>query len=80
MIRGSAGQKKTRCTRRGASGLTAPIAEIFCSVQGEGLYAGQRQVFLRFAGCNLSCRYCDEPAARDARGAEELAVPGRPRR
>ncbi|MBI4351056.1 MAG: 7-carboxy-7-deazaguanine synthase QueE [Elusimicrobia bacterium] len=46
--------------------LTAPIAEIFCSLQGEGLYCGQKQVFLRFAGCNLACVYCDEPAARDA--------------
>jgi organic radical activating enzyme len=43
--------------------LTARIAEIFCSVQGEGLYCGQKQVFLRFSGCNLACRYCDEPAA-----------------
>ena len=49
--------------------ITAPIAEIFCSVQGEGLYCGQRQIFLRFAGCNLSCRYCDEPAARHKGGA-----------
>ncbi|KAF0126384.1 MAG: Radical SAM domain-containing protein [Elusimicrobia bacterium] len=42
----------------------APVHEIFCSRQGEGLYCGRRQVFLRFAGCNLDCSYCDEPAAR----------------
>jgi len=43
--------------------ITAKISEIFVSIQGEGLYCGQKQVFLRFAGCNLRCAYCDEPAA-----------------
>lgn len=37
----------------------ADIAEIFSSIQGEGLYIGCRQVFIRFSGCNLDCRYCD---------------------
>jgi len=37
----------------------AKISEIFLSLQGEGLYAGKRQIFVRFHGCNILCDFCD---------------------
>ena len=40
------------------------VFECFASFQGEGLGVGKAQAFLRLAGCNLSCRYCDTPGAR----------------
>ncbi|MDP2905054.1 MAG: 7-carboxy-7-deazaguanine synthase QueE [Candidatus Omnitrophota bacterium] len=35
------------------------VSEIFHSVQGEGLYLGEEQLFVRFFGCNLRCDFCD---------------------
>ena len=39
----------------------AEISDIFSSIQGEGVFLGARQVFVRFKDCNLSCAFCDEP-------------------
>src|SRR3989338_9235017 len=39
--------------------MRARISEIFSSIQGEGIYSGVRQIFVRFFGCSLKCSYCD---------------------
>ncbi len=50
--------------------MTYAVKEAFLTLQGEGVQAGSRAVFLRFAGCNLwsgreadrataQCRFCD---------------------
>ncbi len=35
------------------------INEIFYSLQGEGYFTGTPSLFIRFAGCNLACPFCD---------------------
>ena len=41
------------------------VAEIFSSINGEGPLAGELAVFIRLAGCNLRCRYCDTSWANE---------------
>jgi len=48
------------------------VKEIFSSIQGEGLYAGEKQLFVRFCGCNLRCDFCDTDFSRE--GAREFSV------
>ena len=42
---------------------SANIAEVFSSIQGEGIYVGERMLFIRFAKCNLRCKTCDTKRA-----------------
>jgi organic radical activating enzyme len=38
-----------------------PVLEVFSTFQGEGPRVGERQVFVRLAGCDLRCAFCDTP-------------------
>jgi 7-carboxy-7-deazaguanine synthase len=48
------------------------IAEIFRSLQGEGKNQGKSCLFIRLAGCNLHCRWCDTDFARS--GGTEMSI------
>lgn len=54
----------------------APLQEIFSSIQGEGIYVGKRQIFVRFAHCHLKCAYCDTPMTSPSGKCQVEIAPG----
>ena len=72
--------------------MTYAVKEGFLTLQGEGVQAGSRAVFLRFAGCNLwsgreqdrataQCNFCDTDfVGTDGEGGGKFADAGRARR
>jgi 7-carboxy-7-deazaguanine synthase len=61
------------CLRPTAEKRTMRISELFYSIQGESTFAGLPCAFIRLAGCNLRCSYCDtEYAFNDGK---EMSVP-----
>lgn len=50
------------------------IAEIFYSVQGEGILTGVPSVFIRTGVCNLRCTWCDTPYASWNPDGSEVAL------
>jgi len=51
------------------------LSEIFYSLQGESTFMGLPCLFVRLAGCNLNCSYCDTAYARSDESAELLSSP-----
>lgn len=57
--------------------------EVFASIQGEGKYVGQPQVFLRLRGCPMRCAWCDTPGSltlEEGQSARIAALEGPERR
>ena len=54
------------------------LLELFSSYQGEGPYAGTRQIFVRLSGCHLRCSYCDTPASWERSAAWTFGGSTRP--
>lgn len=50
------------------------VIEIFGSIDGEGKRTGQLATFIRLAGCNLRCGYCDTKYSFDVHKATEMSI------
>lgn len=51
------------------------VIEIFSSIQGEGAFIGVPATFVRFAGCNLTCPFCDTKASWNEKNATQDLSP-----
>ena len=52
------------------------VSEIFLSIQGESTYAGLPCIFVRLAGCNLNCTWCDTTYANTGTDEREVTLDG----
>lgn len=62
--------------------LELPVVETFHSIQGEGMWAGTNAFFIRLAGCDVGCPWCDtkqswNPKRYPLRTIEELVAEAR---
>ena len=50
------------------------VNEIFGSIDGEGVRTGELATFIRLAGCNLRCRYCDTSYALKGNQGNQMSI------
>ena len=49
------------------SKVALPVMERFYTIQGEGRYSGRAAYFIRLAGCDVGCVWCDVKESWDAK-------------
>mgnify|MGYP000495211832 FL=1 len=49
-----------------SQGLRLPVMESFYTIQGEGFYKGSAAYFIRIAGCDVGCHWCDVKESWDS--------------
>lgn len=67
-------ERKDYCDINLEPAPTFPVLEIFRSIQGEGSHIGQAMTFIRLAGCNLRCPWCDTKGSWNAEGEQKTLL------
>lgn len=50
------------------------LSEVFTSIEGEGVLAGTKTMFVRLAGCPLKCHWCDTPYAIPMDSGDDVSI------
>jgi 7-carboxy-7-deazaguanine synthase len=56
------------------SSYSYPVMETFYSIQGEGFFQGHAAFFIRLAGCDVGCVWCDVKESWDAKAHSTQTV------
>ena len=53
---------------------TLPVMEAFYTLQGEGFHQGKAAYFIRLAGCDVGCVWCDVKESWDKNLHKEISI------